>query len=1028
VGSHYFVSYSRLDSEEFARRLTDKLIGGPPSYPVWLDVRDEQPGDDWDKQIHDAIRECHGVLFLMTQDSVRDDSGCKPEWAWALKYKKPVIPLRFDANAELPFRLASRHFIDFTTGFDAGLAKLREHFVWLTSPKGVLRQLQFRLADAERELSRAREKGERARIKQDMEQLRAQIAEQEWVMANPTVAVEETRVRIERGIEGQRQPERQQPRVVAGVKYANPPPMTAPSYFQDRRVETELLATFLGAEDTRLVTVVGRGGVGKTAMVCRLLKGVETGRLPDALGTTLGELAVDGIVYLRTPSAHPVSWANLFTDLCRLLPEQTAEALLQRYRDPYETPTGLMLALLEAFPTGRSVVVLLDNFEDLLDPATGALTDAALDEALRAVLTAPAHAVKVVITTRVAPGPLLLHQPGGQRRIDLDEGLPSPYAEELLRARDPDGKLGLKTAAAAQLSLARERTRGYPRALEALAAILSADRNTTLPELLDQTSGLPDNVVEALVGEAFLRLDPLAQQIMQALAIFPVPVPAVAIDYLLQPYQPTVNAAPVLARLVNMQFVRRDTSHYYLHQVDRDYALGRIPDGQPLDRDTDPLPFTRTALRHRGAAYFTQTRKPRQEWKTLDDLAPQLAELELRYQGGDYDAAAQVLLAIAFDYLIQWGHYRYTIDLHTRLLGQLTDPGTRRASTSSLGSCHFLLGDYDRAIQLYEQALPLARGVGDQRGEAAALGNLANCYAVDGQIHRAIELFDQVVTLARETGFHQAEATALGNLASCYAVLGQTRRAIDLHERALIIDREFGYRQGEAEELGTVANCYAVLGQTRRAIELSKQALKLARETGYRRAEATCLICLGLCDADLGQWQASVDHHRQAIEIADTIGSAQKQAEARRALAQTQLWAGDLPAARQTIDTARAHTYPPARAGIALLDGIIHLRERCTTAAEQAFRDAITYADQRLQHNPDDYDAHDTKALALTGLTLSGTTDHTADAITAFRAARTLAAAGGTTADIHRQLDTLAPADPTDILHLIRPTATGQGQ
>ena len=122
MGSHYFVSYSRLDSEEFARRLTDKLIGGPPSYPVWLDVRDEQPGDDWDKQIHDAIRECHGVLFLMTQDSVRDDSGCKPEWAWALKYKKPVIPLRFDANAELPFRLASREFIDFTTDFDAGLA------------------------------------------------------------------------------------------------------------------------------------------------------------------------------------------------------------------------------------------------------------------------------------------------------------------------------------------------------------------------------------------------------------------------------------------------------------------------------------------------------------------------------------------------------------------------------------------------------------------------------------------------------------------------------------------------------------------------------------------------------------------------------------------------------------------------------------------------------------------------------------------------------------------------------------------
>jgi tetratricopeptide (TPR) repeat protein len=988
VGSHYFVSYSRVDSEEFARRLTDKLIGGPPSYPVWLDVRDLQPGGDWDKQIRDAIRECQGLLFLMTQDSVRDYSGCEDEWTWALKYKKQIIPLRFDSNAELPFRLASREFIDFTTGFDAGLAKLRDHFDWLTSPEGVLRQLRFRLADAERELPRAREESEGERIKQDMELLRAQIAEQERVVADPAAAAAATGARIQAGIEEQQQPQQSEPRVVARAKYINPPPMTAPTYFQDRQAETEMLATFLREEDTRVITVVGRGGVGKTATVCRLLKGVETGRLPDELGDTLGELTVDGIVYLRTRSADPVSWADLFTDLCRLLPEQTAEPLMQQYRESHETPTGLMLALLEGLPTGGSVVVLLDNFEDLLDPVTAAVTDAALDEALRAVLSAPAHGVKVVITTRIGPGPLLLHQPGGQRRIDLDEGLAFPYAEQLLRARDPDGKLGLKTAPDPLLSLAAERTRGYPRALEALAAILSADRNTTLPELLEQTSGLPDNVVEALVGEAFVRLDPLAQQIMQAVAIFPVPVPAVAIDYLLQPYQPAINAAPVLGRLVNMQFVRRDAGLYYLHQVDRDYALGRIPDGQPLDRATDPPPFTRTALYHRGAAYFTQTQTPRQEWRTLDDLAPQLAEFELRYQGGDYDTAAQVLYAIDFDYLIQWGHYRYTIDLHTRLHGQLSDPATRAGSMASLGHCHYRLGDCPRAIQLHEQSLTIAREIGNRRDEAFALSDLGNCYSDLGQTQRAIDLYEQGLTIYRETGNRNGEAQCLGNLGSCYGTLGQTHRAIDLFE----------------------------------------QALTICRETGNRPIEAHGLSALGECYADLGQWEAAVDHYRQAIEIADTIGLADTQAGARLGLAQTQLWAGDLPAARQTIDTARAHAHSSARAAIALLDGIIALRQHGATAAEQAFRDAIAHADQRLHDNPDDYDALYTKALALTGLTLCDSADHITDVITAFRAARALTSADGITARIHRQLDALAPADPAGILDRIRPAATGKAE
>jgi hypothetical protein len=51
-----------------------------------------------------------------------------------------------------------------------------------------------------------------------------------------------TGARIQTGIEGQRQ------QAVARAKYVNPPPMTAPMYFQDRHVETELLATFLRAE------------------------------------------------------------------------------------------------------------------------------------------------------------------------------------------------------------------------------------------------------------------------------------------------------------------------------------------------------------------------------------------------------------------------------------------------------------------------------------------------------------------------------------------------------------------------------------------------------------------------------------------------------------------------------------------------------------------------------------------------------------------------------------------------------------
>lgn len=297
MGGHYFVSYSRVEAAEFATRLADRLVAGPPSYPVWLDVRDLQPGGDWDKQVRDAIQDSQGLLFVMTKDSVQDYSSCEQEWSWALNCKKPIIPLRVDPDAKLPFRLSARQYIDFTNGLEIGLAKLRDHFDWLGTPQGVLHDLRLRLADAERELPRAKDQARRARTERDIRDLRQRIAAQEKLVVDPGAAVAQTSQRIVTELEGEREPERPEPKGVARAKFVNAAPMSVPSYFQDRHVETELLVGFLRGDDARMATVVGRGGVGKTAMVCRLLKGLESGRLPD----DPGELAVDGIVYLRTP-------------------------------------------------------------------------------------------------------------------------------------------------------------------------------------------------------------------------------------------------------------------------------------------------------------------------------------------------------------------------------------------------------------------------------------------------------------------------------------------------------------------------------------------------------------------------------------------------------------------------------------------------------------------------------------------------------------------------------------------------------
>ncbi|MBI5293991.1 MAG: tetratricopeptide repeat protein [Chloroflexi bacterium] len=870
---HCFISYSAADGLEFATRLVDELQGRHPFIKVWFDKREMDASIvDWDDQLANAIKACKCLVFVMTPDSIAKGSTCKEEWTWALKYKKPVICLLKDKKAEVPFRLFNRQYIDISTNFDLGIAQLRSAIKRLDEPEGILEELDRRLSQAKRDLQRTPHEEEKPRIQAEIEDLNKQIEAQQKFVDNPKAAQEQTQKNIEAGLERERQPEKPSSKSQS-TKFINPPPGIAPTYFQDRTVETEQVFKFLQDDSQRMMTIVGRGGVGKTAMVCRLLKGLEGGELPDGLGN----MKVEGIVYLSESGSHRVNFANLFYDLCKLLTADAANALDAVYKNPQASTASKMSALLDRFTTGK-VVLLLDNVEPLISVETFDISDAELDECMRALLHGAHSALKVILTTRVAPRGLNLCEPGRQRVLTLDSGLEQKYAVEMLREMDVDGKLGLKSGTDGVLGRACERTLGFPRALEALFAILASDRYTTLDELLVMPT--PVNVVEALVGEAFNRLDTNAQKVMQALAVYNRPVTPAAVDYLLAPHIPAIDSAPILQRLANMDFALKENGRFYLHPVDREFAFGLVTensDSQPAQLlsthlISNHLPFTQHDLTSRAADYFRQARKPRAEWKELNDLSANLSEFDLRCDANDYNTAATVLKDIDYDYLLLWGHAQLLINMHQKIKELINDKSLVMWNLNVLGLTYTRIGKVKEAINFYQQGLNMAQEDKDRRWESVFLGNIGSAHYSLSDIKKSISFFEQRLGITENFSDRRLQAFDLENLGSAYVALGEPQKAIKLHEQALSINYEFKNRRGEGNTLGNLGNAYYFLGEINKAIKCQEQALVIRREIHDRRGEGNALSNLGSSYAVLGNIQKSLSLCELSLEIAREIG------------------------------------------------------------------------------------------------------------------------------------------------------------
>ncbi len=774
-----------------------------------------------------------------------------------------------------------------------------------------------------------------------------------WPSINLNDRMDQFRARRDRADQTRRETRERQREV-------NSPPLYV-QHFKNREQEIVEFCNCLSESDVRLINVVGRGGIGKTALVSHILSKLARGTLP--VSGQGKKLHIDGIIYLSARETD-LNLERIYSDVGYMLGDPIATMLDVRWTERDASLTDKIEYLMEAMQNGTYLIFLDDPvIQD------GKIANEGLRLFIERCLTQPGG-VRLIVTSRaqldIPPG-----TQSDERFVFLNKGLPEHEAIDLLQILDPQGLFGLRDAKKIDLNKVIQLTYGIPRALELVAGALRKDPTTNLARLVANKSRV-NEIVEQLVKSSYQDMGDNERQVMKALAVFDRPVQETAIAYLLHSRFPDLDVHSCLRQLARNYFVsvNRSTGEYHLHPLDREYVYRQISEGREAG------PEENYNLELRAANFYVEIRKPQHEWQSIDDLPPQLAEFEHRIRARDHKGACRLLGTIDSDCLYSWGHHALIIELREKLLGRLTqNPRLRSINLGRLGHAYLALGEVEQAIECFTKALEYAHEAGHRRGQGNWSGNLGYAYRQLGQVEQAIQYYTQALNIARETKDRQFEAIWLDNLGSAYHITGKLEKALTSCEQALVIAREIKHhrreidlRRGESRYLSSIGSVYRSLGQFERAITFHRDALTVAREIGDRPAESSRLYTLGNSYRSNGQFEQAIEFYQQALSITHDIGGhSWKESYRFMDLGRVFLTIGKYAEAQEYCEKAIEMQVLGSRYQAALTLGIVHLHQGNSPAAAKAFDRAVTDSRDMLVQTANLYRVRYAFATALVG-------------------------------------------------------------
>jgi non-specific serine/threonine protein kinase len=672
---------------------------------------------------------------------------------------------------------------------------------------------------------------------------------------------------------------------------------------------------------SRLVTLTGMGGAGKTRLAAQVAAGLLDG---EGDGVWFADLA---------PVTDPDLVAGTVADVLGVRQE----------------PGRPVLDTLVEAVGGRSLLVLLDNCEHVID-ACAKLTDALLRGCPNLALLATSREPLGIDGERVYRVPSL----GVPAESDDLAAIRGSEAVRLLadRAAAQGVPLAWDKPAAEVAGRICRRLDGIPLAIELAAARLrvmpAGDLDARLDERFSLLTGgsraaLPrQQTLRALVDWSWELLTAAEAAVLARLSVFVGGFGLAAAEAVAAgPSVPSEHVLEHLGALVDKSLVQFDDTaiglgRYRLLETVRQFAAGKL-DGLGLDALAD------ARVAHRD--YYLGLAEAAAPQLVAADQAAWLDRLDAE-QGNLRAAIAFSLsqpdpepgLRLAASLREFWriqGHSAEGASVLQALLHAPTGQGTLARARALTAAARLLdkTGGYAIAADYCEEALAIARAAGDDRLAAEVLFERAWVLIRQGQPGKAMTLIEPGLSIARRLGLPQLTARLLSARAFARYIDADSADSLDTYPaesardvaEALELSRQAGDRLHVGSMLSNLGNYELSAGDLDSARHHLAEALAITRALNSRDGIVYHTFNLGLAEYLAHSTDAARALFAESLDLARRIGMKTNMAYALLGLAlagQVEAdpgWSARLHGAADQAFADLGHTLEPLEARLAEL-------------------------------------------------------------------------------------------------------------